>query len=203
MSDSRARRALARAAAHLAAGRRVPPLPPLILMTDDKRLADPLGAASVLPKGSAVILRSRQPMEQAARALMIIARRRDLIVLVAGDPELADRIGADGLHLPEARARQAFGWAARRPRWLITTSAHSLDAAARAFQWKASAVLLSPVFATSSHPDRVPLSPVRARAIAQNVPGPIYALGGIGAQNALSLSGSAFVGLAAIGALSV
>ena len=35
-------------------------LPPLVLMTDDERLPDPLAAARLLPRGSMVIVRARQ-----------------------------------------------------------------------------------------------------------------------------------------------
>ena len=87
--------------------------------------------------------------------------------LIAGDPELASRLGADGLHLPEARAGEAAYWRARFPPLLITTSAHSLRALLRAQSLPVDAVFLSPVFATRSHPGRASLSPVRANLIAR------------------------------------
>jgi thiamine-phosphate pyrophosphorylase len=117
--------------------------------------------------------------------------------LIAGDPALARAIGANGLHLPEARAREAAHWRAKNPGWLITASAHSLRAALSA--QAADAVLLSPVFATDSHKSAPPLSAARARAIARGVPVPVFALGGVTAQNSVLLSG--FSGIAAISAL--
>ncbi|MDE1938775.1 MAG: hypothetical protein KGI68_07130, partial [Alphaproteobacteria bacterium] len=58
MSDSLTRRKLARAAARLAVQARHA-LPPLVLFTDDDRLPEPVAAACALPRGSMVVVRSR------------------------------------------------------------------------------------------------------------------------------------------------
>ncbi|HEY0300659.1 MAG TPA: thiamine phosphate synthase, partial [Rhizomicrobium sp.] len=107
------------------------------------------------------------------------------------------RLGADGLHLPERRAREAAQWRARFPRWIITAAAHG---PARG-NVHLDALFLSPVFATASHPGRAALTAVKANAIAQASRTPVYALGGVEAGNARLLRG--FVGIAAIGALAV
>jgi thiamine-phosphate pyrophosphorylase len=202
VANAFARAKLARLAAALNAGAEcVGALPPLVLMTDDDRLTDPLAAAQALPHGSLVVLRAREMQRRRkwADALAPIARRRGLVVLVADDPVLADR--ADGAHFPESKAGAIAYWRARRPSWLITASAHSLAACVRAARFGADAVFLSPVFATASHVGRTALAPIRLRAIARQVPLPIYALGGIDAANAQRLSGAALSGIAAIGAL--
>jgi|WetSurMetagenome_2_1015567.scaffolds.fasta_scaffold158603_2 thiamine-phosphate pyrophosphorylase len=191
MSDSASRLRLAIAAAKLAWNS---PLPALLLLTDDKRLPDPVAAAQALPHGSMVIVRCRDPARR--KALTTALKRLDLIVLVAGDATLART--ADGIHLSEARAGEA---AALRARGfgLITVAAHSL-AALRGAAF-ADAAILSPVFPTASHPGRAALGPLRAAAIAHLSPIPVYALGGISAANAARLTG--FCGIAAIGALAV
>jgi thiamine-phosphate pyrophosphorylase len=168
-------------------------------MTDDLRLPDPLAAARALPPGSLVIVRSRDASRRAevAARLRGLAWARGLILLIADDPALARAIGANGLHLPEVRAREAARWRAKNPGWLITASAHSAAAVLRAAH--ADAVLLSPVFATGSHKNARTLSAVRARLIARGVPMPLFALGGVTAGNAALLTGLA--GIAAIGAL--
>lgn len=172
----------------------------LALLTDDVRMRDPLVAARALPKGSLVVVRSKDAKRRAvlAAALRGIARSRGLIVLVADDPGLAARIGAHGIHLPEMRAKEAAHWRARFPHWFVTTAAHSLRAVLNA--GAADAVLLSPVFATQSHQNVPPLTPPRARLLARQVRTPVFALGGIDAGNAGQLRG--FAGIAAIGALS-
>jgi thiamine-phosphate pyrophosphorylase len=167
-------------------------LPALVLMTDDERLADPLRAAKALPHGSLVIARARDAGRRATLAKALL-RLPHIFVLIADDPELAARLGADGLHLPEIRAREAAHWRARHPRWLIS--------AARSPNPHLDFVLLSPVFPTRSHPGRASFGAVRANALAKASPVPAYALGGIDAQNARLLHG--FAGIAAIGALDV
>ena len=128
-------------------------LPALVLMTDDARLADPLPAACALPPGSAVILRHYGAAERAslARRLAAVARRRGLVLLVGEDPALARRVGAHGVHLPE-RAIGRAGAVRWQRDWLITAAAHSPAALRLAAAAGADAALLSPVFATASHP---------------------------------------------------
>lgn len=199
MANRLARAKLARGAAHLNRGC---VLPSLVLLTDDERLADPLAAANALPRGSMVILRARQKSHRAKLAgqLSRIAHARDLVLLIAGDPELAMRTNAHGIHLPAAQASQAAHWRARRKDWLITSAAHSLSACARAHY--ADAILLGPVFATQSHPDAATLGNVQVRLIARTVKKSIYALGGIDANTVMQIQNADLAGVAAIGALS-
>jgi len=191
---------LARAAARLGAGE----LPPLVLMTDDDRLPDPQAAARALPRGSMVVARSRDAkrLDQLSRALLKLARRHGFAVLVAGDPLLAIHLGADGFHLPGARMGEAAYWRARFSDVTITTAAHSLRALSRAQTLPVDAIFLSPVFSTSSHPDRAALTPIRANVMARCSGKPVYALGGIDAVNARHL-GNGFAGIASIGALAI
>ena len=202
MADKLARAKLARAAMRFAGPFRRA-LPPLILMTDDERLADPLAAARALPRGSMMILRTRHASHRVELAgkLRAIAKSRDLQFLIAGDPELAARIGADGIHLAERDARQAAHWRARHANWIVTTSAHSLRALIAARH--ADAVIVAPVFSTASHPGGKTLGAMRLRFIAQQSPVPVYALGGIDARTVQNLHGAKLAGVAAIGALAV
>ncbi|HJT43530.1 MAG TPA: thiamine phosphate synthase [Rhizomicrobium sp.] len=167
---------------------------PLVLMTDD-RAADWARAASRLPYGSMVVVRSRDRDQRTklARQLEGLAR-----LVIADDPALAARLGAAGLHLPERRMKEASHWRARFPDWIITASAHSLKALMHAYPLDA--VFLSPVFATASHENARPLTAVRAAFIAARAPVPVYALGGIDAQSAALLA-PAFSGIAAITSL--
>ncbi len=177
-------------------------LPSFILMTDDARLADPLPVIDTLPKNSAVIFRHylAPDREALAAALVARARPRGVRVLVAADAGLAVKVGAAGLHLPEAMARRGPGcWQAwRRPDWLITASAHSEAALHRARDAGADAVLLAPVFQTDSHPDARPLGPVRFTAWCRRSPLPVYALGGISGASARRLKNAAHQGFAGI-----
>lgn len=202
MADKLARAKLARAARRFAV-QSGSALPSLILMTDDERLADPVAAARALPRGSMVILRTRRTAqrERLAKELSTIAKARGLKFLIAGDPELAARIGADGIHLPEAERWQAAHWRARRANWTIMASAHSLMAVTAARH--ADAVIVAPVFATASHPGAATLGATRLRLIAQQSALPVYALGGIDARTVRNLEDAKLAGIAAISALAV
>ena len=191
---------LARAALALNAGSN---LPPLILMTDEKRLRDPVAAALALPKGTAIIVRHTMPEARAslAQALRPIVHGRGLLLLIAGDAALAARIGADGLHLPETRMREAKHWKSAHPSWLITTSAHSERALACAARSGADAALLAPAFPTLSHKERASLGVTRLRLMASRADIPVYALGGINAQTVQRLAGARLAGIAAIDGL--
>ncbi len=176
-------------------------LPPLVLITDAARLADPLSAAARLPAGSAVLLRDYDlPAREAlACELATVCRRGGLKLLIAGDAALAIRVGAAGIHLPEGRMAEARRWRHRR-HWLITAAAHSREALHRAAMTGADAAFLSPVFATRSHPERKPLGPQGFNLLAARAPLPVYALGGIDGGNAARLLSGRAAGIAAIGA---
>ena len=199
MASQVARGKLARAARALNARARSD-LPALILMTDERRIANALGSARLLPKGSAIILRHTEPHARAelGAGLMRIARARGLKLLVAGDSALAARIGAHGLHLSEARAKESRHWKARRPDWLVTAAAHSAHAVSMAALSGADAMLLAPVFPTASHRERATLGPLRALMIARASLIPVYALGGVNATTIARLGGAPIAGIAAI-----
>lgn len=174
--------------------------PRLALMTDDTRLPDPAATIRALPPGSMVILRDYGAPGRAAlaRRLAVLCKRRRLTFLVAGDWRLAARVGADGLHLPEAMAKRGRGpWSRRR--WIVTAAAHSQAALFRAARAGADAALLAPVFPTASHPGRPALGPVRFAAQVRRSPLPVYALGGIGPVTARRLKGAGHAGFAGIG----
>jgi thiamine-phosphate pyrophosphorylase len=172
-------------------------------MTDETRLRDPVRAALSLPRGSAIILRHTDEKVRAALAVALqsIAHQRGLLLLVAGDAALAARIGADGLHLPETRAREGKHWKALRPSWLITVAAHSERALLRAVGSGADAALLAPAFPTLSHRTRTAIGVARLRLMAERARLPVYALGGVNAQTAQRLVGARLAGIAAIDAL--
>ncbi|HEY6578062.1 MAG TPA: thiamine phosphate synthase [Rhizomicrobium sp.] len=202
MADNLARAQLARAARrlHSAAGSK---LPPLILLTDDDRLPDPISAVLALPRGSLVVLRSRDKGRLVALAVLLerIAHGRGLKWVIADDAPLAARSGAHGAHFPEQQIALAADWRVRRPQWLITCAGHSLRACLRAAIAGVDAILLGPAFPTASHPGRLHIGSLRMRHIASAVLVPVYALGGVDEQSARRLAGSRLAGLAAVNAL--
>lgn len=176
-------------------------VPALVLMTDDERPADWVGAVRALPSGGAVVVRHRdgRERERLARQLRAICAARRIKLLIADDAALALRVRADGVHMPEKRARRIAALRISHPGWLITTSAHSAMAVVAAARWGAHGVLIGPVFATASHPGRDSLGVLRLTALSVQARVAAYALGGVNADSiqrlaALPLSGVALIG---------
>ena len=189
-------------------------LPPVILMTDEERLPDPLAClshgASRLPPGSAVLLRHYGSPGRArlGEALAGLCRSRRLDLIVAADGDLARRLGAQGLHIPSWLAagdgdrarREAWKWR-QRPGRYVTAAAHGRREMERALALGADALIVAPVFATESHPAARPLGVHRLAGLSAAAPVPVYALGGITAANAARLGPTGAAGIAGIGGI--
>lgn len=178
-------------------------VPALWLLSDELRLKDPRAAIAALPRGAGFIFRhyGLPNREQLGRELRQHCRQHRILFSVAGDTRLAARLRADGVHLPQGLAHHAIAARQRNHNWLITVSAHDQSSMFRAATSGADAILLSPVFATASHPDAKPLGPLHFALLARLVKIPVIALGGITAANARRIQGAS--GIAAISALGV
>lgn len=173
-----------------------PPIPALYFFTDPARTPNPCAVARRLPRGTAIVYRHFGAPDRAhiARQLAAIARARGLILLIGADPSLADRVGAAGVHWPEGRLE------ARARGGLMTASAHSAEACARAVAAGVDACILGPLFATRSATSNPPLGLFRASQIARGAGVPVIALGGLNAARARLLTGRGFAGIAAVDA---
>ena len=173
-------------------------LPPLLYLSDSKRSADPLRIARQLPSGCGVVLRhyDRPDRSQLAHALAAICRARNLRLLIAADPALAVEVGADGVHWPEGLLERDSSRATR----LVTAAAHGIRGLQAALAQTCDAAIVSPVFTTRSRPSAMVLGIDRLRNLTAAVPIPVFALGGITPENALSLLGTGIAGIAAVGA---
>lgn len=193
---------LAEAAAHLnrAAGLKKP-LPPLLFFTDPQRTPDPAAIARRLPAGSAVVLRlfgAANALEQ-AESLRALTLKHGLKLLIGADPELAVKVAADGLHLPERLVQETRRLRQTHPHWLITAAAHSEAALAEAQE--AYAAVVSPVFPSLSPSAGAPLGVDRFTAMVRAAKIPVYALGGVTSETVRNLEGSGAAGIAAVGGL--
>jgi thiamine-phosphate pyrophosphorylase len=176
-------------------------LPALFLLTDDDRVADWPEAVRCLPRYAGLIIRSRDPevRRKLAFALTPLARRRGICVLIAGDLALAAHIHADGLHASEAMVSSLPNWRKYNPAWILTAAAHSAKAIAHARWAGADACFLSPVFPTESHPGVAPLDILKWQVLSRDTNIPIFALGGIAANNVTRLLSTRAAGLALVG----
>lgn len=166
-------------------------------MTDERQGESLWHALMRLPRGAGIIFRhyhspagERRRLYDAVRA---VARRRRLVLVLAGSPALALAWQADGMHGRTARRL-------RRP-GLRTAPAHDRRELLEARRNGADLIFLSPVFATRSHPGAASLGIVRFGLIARGG-GSIVALGGMNPVRAKRLRRLGSHGWAAIDALS-
>lgn len=181
---------------------RAPALPAMWFMTDQQRAPDPSALVAQLPRGAGVIFRHyHDPMRDSmGRELRRLCRQQGRMFLVAGDSKLAQRLGADGLHVPEHQLPLLFGLRQIHPGWLVTASAHNLPAALMACRAGADALIVAPVLPTISHRHAACLGRIRFTRLVHQVRLPAYALGGIYGSTVHQLLASGAVGIAGIGA---
>lgn len=196
--DDRAK--LARMACRLNARHAGGRLGGLVLMTDDALDAHWIDAVEALPRGSCVVVRHRDATARArlGRQLLAACRRRGVKLIVADDVKLAHRLGADGVHLPEARTACATAVRRANRRWVVTSSAHDARGLAKVRTQRPDGVFVSPVFATASHAGAAGLGVTRFMALAHRAALPVHALGGITGSTAQRLVGLPLAGLALI-----
>jgi len=178
-------------------------LPPALFFTDPDRTPDPVATAGQLPAGWGVVYRHFGAPDRLkiARALASVCRRRRLRLLIAADPVLARKVGADGVHWP-SRGLAGFRTAGRFP--VETASAHSNWELVRARGAGMDAAVLSAVFPSRSKSAGKPLGTLRFRLAIRATGMPAYALGGVTPANAARVSrdwASLVAGWAAVDAI--
>lgn len=146
-----------------------------------------------------------QPLTEMAAAMMAAIAGHDgnkqtRLLVNAGAPgaaEAARNAGAAGLHLPGRWQAEQVGRA--RICGLVSVGCHSVGEVAVARVSGADIALLSPIFPTESHPEARPLG-LDALAAARKAAGkmPVFALGGVNAENAASCLDAGAAGVAGI-----
>lgn len=178
-------------------------LPGLLFFTDPGRVSNPEAVAERLPAGSGIVFRAfgAEDAVDQGRRLRAIADARGLLLLAGAHPSLAEGIGADGVHMPEARVAELPRLRAEHARWLITVAAHDVVAVQAGQRAGADAIVVSPVFASNSPSAGEPLGIEGLQALVAATDLPVYALGGVRARTVTQLIGSGIVGIAAVEAL--
>jgi len=171
-------------------------LPPLLFLSDPARIQNPVDVVHALPAAVGVIYRHFGASDRVSVAHQLAAAcaEHERCFLIAADPLLARETGAHGVHWPEAIAHKASKWHGQFA--LQTASAHSPAAIRRAYKIGLDAALVSTVFASNSASAAAPLGVARFKTWTRAAPLPVYALGGVNADNAGSVAN--FAGLAAI-----
>jgi 8-oxo-dGTP diphosphatase len=139
----------------------------------------------------------RSQVARLARAARALCAAHGAQLLLHADWQLAEVLGLDGVHLPAHIARTLK----RRPlpgnRW-VGVSCHDAAELAYAARIGADFATLSPIKATASHPEAIPLGWERAAALIASCSLPVYALGGLGADDIECARASGAHGVAAI-----
>lgn len=157
-------------------------LPNIWLISDARNDAALERALRQLPEGSGFIYRHYHLGDperwQRFRALRHVAKAHRHTVILSDSAITAKEWGADGIY----GAPRAL-WP-RRDGLLHLATAHNLAEIGLANRLGADGVLLSPVFATRSHPEGRVLGASRFRLLAQRSRVPVIALGGMTAAKA-------------------
>jgi 8-oxo-dGTP diphosphatase len=111
-----------------------------------------------------------------ATTAMAMARRHGAHLLVNDDEDLAQAIGARGLHLS---SRRLMLCERRPPLDWVAASCHTAAELARAAALKLDFVVLGPVLPTPSHPQESGLGWDEFARLAEHSPLPLFALGGM------------------------
>ncbi|MXO75684.1 thiamine phosphate synthase [Altererythrobacter aerius] len=161
-----------------------PALPDLWLLSDARNDELLPRALRALPPGSAFVFRHYHLDPRSRRA-----RFDELVPLIADGGHLAILSGSDD----EAKAWGAAGSygppeaVGDAPDLLRIAAAHDAHEIAHANAAGADAVMLSPVFATRTHPNVQPLGAERFHALAALAEMPVIALGGMTPERAREL----------------
>jgi len=180
-------------------------LPQRYLITPDNLAAPRLleGLACALDAGIRLIQLRAPSLPQAdyralaADALALCAGRARL--MLKGPLEWAAEFPAVGWHLTAAQLRQLAGQGRPLPagRWLAA-SCHDAEELALASALGVDFVTLSPVQATATHPDALPLGWAQAAQLLTGFNQPAFLLGGLGADHLGRAAQAGAQGVAAI-----
>jgi 8-oxo-dGTP diphosphatase len=120
-------------------------------------------------------------LQDLALASRMLCEEYGARMLLNGSMELADKIGAHGLHL-DRRQLRSMSSSRDFPDLLLGASCHDEQELAMACEKGLDFALLSPVLPTASHPDAEVLGWERFSELVSGLPLPVYALGGMSAS---------------------
>lgn len=161
------------------------------MMTDPRLGTGLLRSVQRMPQGSGVIFRHYQ-LDMVQRRVLFrqvarICKRRGHILLLAGSAKDARRWHADGFH--HSAHGKPDGQGQMRRCLLMSSAVHNQREIAKARRMKADIMLLSPLYATNSHPGKRPLGLFRFRRLAALCgDAKLIALGGMTRQRAAMLN---------------
>lgn len=113
-----------------------------------------------------------------ARKALDLCQQYAARLILNGDPELLQTVGAQGIHLPGTLLAK-FDSRPLEAAYLLGASCHDEQQLRQAFALGVDYVFLSPLKSTQSHPDVSPMGWDRFAELVTLAPVPVYALGGM------------------------
>jgi 8-oxo-dGTP diphosphatase len=135
-----------------------------------------------------------------ARCAAALCREHGARLMLNADPTLLEAVPADGVHLNAKRLAETR----ERPldqALMVSAACHDADELARAVDLGLDFALLSPVLATPSHPQSEPLGWEHFASLVDELPLPVYALGGMEPGHIAQAIACGGQGIAAISSL--
>ena len=164
------------------------------------------GVKAALRGGATMVQLREKSLTQAdflqeAKTLAALCARFQIPFLINDNLEIALACNADGVHVGQddmdpQKARALLG-----PGKILGVSAHTVDQALAAEKTGADYLGVGAVFSTATKQDAASVPLETVREICQAVSIPVVAIGGISADNILSLQNSGVVGAAVVSAL--
>ncbi len=157
--------------------------------------------------GGATIIQLRQKNLESggiislAKELLPLCHKYGAPLIINDCPEIAAKAGADGVHVglsdtPVSEIRKMFG-----KELIIGATAKTVEQAKSAEEQGADYIGVGAVFPSPTKKNAVRITAQQLKAITSSVKIPAVAIGGITAQNALSLAGSGISGIAVVSAI--
>ena len=138
---------------------------------------------------------------QEAKTLAALCARFQIPFLINDNLEIALACNADGVHVGQDDMAPQKARALLGPGKILGVSAHTVDQALAAVKTGADYLGVGAVFSTATKQDAASVPLETVREICQAVSIPVVAIGGISADNILSLQNSGVVGAAVVSAL--
>lgn len=143
---------------------------------------------------------SDEAYEALAREALAVCQAKGARLLLNSEPALVEKIGAHGVQLTGQRLLALDERPLSRDYW-VCASCHSRDDLRQAQKIQVDFAMLSPVQATASHPGDEPLGWECFAQMIEEVPFPVYALGGMTPEMVDEAKAHGAQGVAAIRAL--
>lgn len=165
-------------------------------------------AAAALEGGASILqfrdkgVYSADERAEAGRALRDLCRHRDVSFLVNDDPQLARRLGADGVHVGRGDPSPRIARAVLGPNAIIGVTVYGKpDEEAAAMSAGADYIAVGPFFPSPTKPEE-PVLPLHVLdGVVHRSRLPVFAIGGITAENAGVLARHRVAGVAVVSAI--